>query len=118
MKQQNRATGQVGERIAEQYLVKKGYELVQKNFSTRFGEIDLIFLDKKILVFVEVKTKIGEGYGKPEEMFTKGKYTKVKRMAQVYLKGNEVACRIDMVAIVLGREGEVVRINHYENVVY
>lgn len=117
MKQFNRATGGVGERIAEAYLLKKGYEFMQRNYSTRFGEIDLIMLDKNILVFVEVKTKKGIDFGMPEEMFTRGKYTKVKRMAQIYLQGREVKCRIDMVAIDLEDEGRPV-VRHYENVVY
>ena len=116
MKVFNKETGRRGEEIAMQYLLDKGYELVSHNFSTRFGEIDLIMRDKEILVFVEVKTKKGLGWGSPEEMFTRGKYERVKRMASVYLKGREVACRIDMVAVVLNVENEPVSVQHYENV--
>ena len=116
MKVLNRETGRIGEGIAEGFLVKKGLELVLRNFSTRFGEIDLIMRDKEILIFVEVKTKKGLRWGKPEEMFTRGKYERVKRMASVYLKGKEVACRIDMVAVVLNGENEAVSVKHYVNV--
>lgn len=87
------------------------------NYRTRFGEIDLIMKDKHLLVFVEVKTKRGVNFGKPEEMFTRGKYHKVKRMATVYLKGREVSCRIDMVAVELNDQGEVVTVRHYPNVI-
>lgn len=114
MKNFNRQTGGVGERLAEEYLIKKGYELVLRNYSTRYGEIDLIMRDKDILVFVEVKTKIGINFGSPEEMFTRGKYEKVKRMATMYLKGKDVACRIDMVGVEMGED---LKIRHYENVV-
>jgi len=116
MKVLNRETGRIGEGIAEGFLVKKGLELVLRNFSTRFGEIDLIMRDKDVLVFVEVKTKKGLDWGRPEEMFTRGKYERVKRMASVYLKGKEVACRIDMVAVVLNGENEAVSVKHYVNV--
>ena len=116
MKQENKLTGKLGEEIAEGFLVKKGFELILRNFSTRFGEIDLIMRDKDKLVFVEVKTKKGLDWGSPEEMFTKSKLEKVKRMATVYLKGQEVPCRIDMVAVVLDPENNPVSVKHYENV--
>ena len=116
MKQFNKKTGAVGERLAEEFLVKKGLEVITRNFSTRFGEIDLIMRDKDIMVFVEVKTKKGLDWGSPEEMFTRGKLEKVKRMAIVYLKGQEVPCRIDMVAVVLDPENNPVSVKHYENV--
>ena len=116
MKILNRETGKIGEKAAEEFLINKGLTLVSRNFSSRFGEIDLIMREKNILVFVEVKTKKGLGWGSPEEMFTRGKYERVKRMASVYLKGKEVSCRIDMVAVVLGEENQPVSVKHYENV--
>jgi putative endonuclease len=116
MKYFNRQTGRIGEGIAEQYLVKKGYEVITRNFSTRFGEIDLIMRDNDILVFVEVKAKKGLKFGLPEEMFTQSKYAKVKRMATVYLQGKEVPCRIDMVAVILDEMNTVSSVRHYENV--
>ncbi len=115
MKQANKLTGGAGERAAETYLVKKGYELVTRNFCTRLGEIDLIMNDGNILVFIEVKTKKGQMFGTPEEMFTRGKYNQVKRMATLYLNGKAVPCRIDMVAVDLDDTGES-KIRHYENV--
>ena len=116
MKQLNKQTGGAGEHAAERYLLEKGYEYVARNFSTRLGEIDLILRDKADLVFVEVKTKTSELFGTPEEMFGRGKYARVKRMAMLFLEGKEVPCRIDMVAVDM-RDGEVTAIRHYENVV-
>ena len=117
MKTENRNVGRAGESVAEEFLVRKGYETVLRNFSTRFGEIDLIMNDNGVLVFVEVKAKKGLIFGSPEEMFTRGKYDKVKRMATVYLKGRDVSCRIDMVAVVLDELNKRVSVRHYENVV-
>jgi putative endonuclease len=115
MKYFNRETGRQGEEIAANYLKEKGYEIVSRNFSTRFGEIDLICRDKGIMVFVEVKAKKGVDFGRPEEMFTRGKYERVKRMATVYLKGEEVPCRIDMIAVELG-DGEEPEVRHYPGI--
>ncbi len=112
----NKNIGAVGEKIARNHLLSKNYELITTNFSTRFGEIDLIMKDKDIIVFVEVKTKKGLDFGQPEEMFTHGKYAKVKRMATLYLKGEDVPCRIDMVAVILGEDNQPLSIKHYENV--
>jgi|SRR3989344_8610390 len=113
----NKYIGSIGEGVAEGFLVKKGMELVLRNFSTRFGEIDLIMSDKGRWVFVEVKTKKGLEFGTPEEMFTRGKYNRVKRMATVYLKGEDVPCRIDMVAVELDSQNLPKSVRHYENVV-
>ncbi len=116
MKFANRETGRKGEEIACQYLLKKGLVVITRNYSTRFGEIDLIMRDNDVLVFVEVKTKKGTDWGTPEEMFTVGKLRRVKNMATVYLGGKEVPCRIDMVAVLLNPDNTINRVTHYDNV--
>ncbi|KKR78712.1 MAG: hypothetical protein UU25_C0034G0006 [Microgenomates group bacterium GW2011_GWB1_40_9] len=116
MKLFNTVTGKKGEEIASEFLKNKGYEIVERNWRNKFGEIDIIAKKDNVLVFVEVKTKIGELYGLPEEMVGRGKLQKVRNMATVYLKGKEISCRIDVIAIVLADNGSVSRINHYENV--
>ncbi len=89
---------------------------MERNFSNKYGEIDIIAKDKNTLVFVEVKTKTGIDFGLPEEMVGKGKLARVRQMATIYLKGKLVPCRIDVIAIVLGKETELVRLTHYQNV--
>ena len=116
MKTFNREVGRIGETVAAEYLIQKSYEIIECNYSTRFGEIDLVVRDKDILIFVEVKTKKGLGFGTPEEMLTSGKYQRVKRMATVYLNGRDVPCRIDMIAVVLDVNNQAVSLKHYPNV--
>lgn len=116
MKYLNKKTGAEGESFALEYLLKIGYELITRNYSTRYGEIDLIMRDKMTLVFVEVKAKKSQDWGTPEEMFTQSKYRKVKRMATLYLHGKEVLCRIDMVAVDLFTNPPSIR--HYINVIF
>lgn len=118
MKAFNKDTGKIGEDLAAKLLVEKGLTILARNFSTRFGEIDLICQDGDTTVFVEVKTKKGLAFGSPEEMFGRGKAERVKRMATVYLNGKSAACRIDMVAVVLNEDNSLSRITHYPNVVY
>jgi putative endonuclease len=116
MKFQNRATGQLAENLALHHLQAQNYQLLAQNYSTKFGEIDLIMTDGHILVFVEVKAKKGFLLGTPEEMFTKSKYEKVKRMATIYLNGRDVPCRIDMIAVVLDQNNHPLSLRHYPNV--
>jgi putative endonuclease len=117
MKVFNRETGRLGEDVAVRYLEKLGFAVIVRNYSTKFGEIDLICDDNGITVFVEVKAKKSKMFGTPEEMFTRGKYHKVKRMGQLYLHGKEVLCRIDMVAVELP-DGQEPEVRYYKNVIY
>jgi putative endonuclease len=122
MKVYNRKSGKMGEDIACEYLIKNGYRLIEKNFSTKFGEIDLIFSYKKILVFVEVKLKIGEEHGSPSEMINARKIYQIRKTAVTFLlKNSKFAIlfpiqRIDAVCIVLNHDKSVKSINHYENI--
>jgi len=115
MKSRNREIGKLGEDAAAAFLEKKGFQIMARNFATKFGEIDIIFKDGDKTVFAEVKTKMGQEFGTPEEMFTKGKMTKVKRMATVFLKGEEIPCRIDMIAVDMDKSGQITDIRHYRN---
>ena len=77
IKQFNRKIGKDGEEIAAKFLLDKGYNILEKNYYTRFGEIDLIASKNDILVFVEVKLKQTEDFGTPEEMIGFSKLTQV-----------------------------------------
>ena len=116
MKTLNRATGRATEEIAARTLQKKGYSILERNFSNRFGEIDIIARDRDTLVFVEVKAKTGIEFGLPEDMINPGKLQRIRNMATLYMNGQSIPCRIDVVAIVLGPNNEVQRLTHYENV--
>lgn len=116
MKQFNRQTGASAESIVAAHLQKKGYTILERNFRNKFGEIDVIARDGKILVFVEVKAKIGGNFGLPEDMVSQGKIQRVRNMATIYMKGELLSCRIDVVAIVFDEDEYVVRLTHYENV--
>ena len=116
MKKLNRFVGNIAEEYAAEALIKKGYSIVKRNFSNRFGEIDIIAKDGEILVFVEVKAKTGYRFGSPEEMVTKWKLNQIRKMAEIYTKGKILPCRIDVVAIILSPANELLRLTHYQNV--
>jgi putative endonuclease len=108
--------GKEGERVAEQFLKRKGYKLVERNFRCTEGELDLIVLDRRVVVFVEVKTRTGRGFGSPLEAVEYRKQQKMIRAAQYFLsaKGlHQRDARFDVVGVSWpGREPMV---EHIEN---
>ena len=83
MKKFNRIVGSKAEEYASRALIKKGYTIVKRNFSNRFGEIDIIVKDGETLVFVEVKAKTGNRFGTPEEMVSKRKLNQIRKMGEI-----------------------------------
>lgn len=78
--------GKQGEDIAISYLRKKGYGIIEKNFRTIFGEIDIIAKDKHAVVFVEVKARSDIAFGYPFEAVHSRKREKIKKVALSYMK--------------------------------
>ncbi len=98
--------GEKGEVIAREYLKKQGLTFVEQNYSCRLGEIDLIFKDGNVLVFIEVKTRSSEKYGLPSEAVTPYKQSKIRQVATSYMiehKCYPCACRFDVVEVLDGK---------------
>ena len=101
-KQDRKKLGKAGEAIACKYLKRLGYIIIAKNYSTKIGEIDIIAKDGDTLVFVEVKTRRSDAYGRPEEAINAKKKRKLSRLAQLYIKNKNLydkKARFDVVAI-------------------
>ena len=106
----SRETGALGESLALRYFLDRGYDLVERNYRTRHGEIDLILRGRDVLVFVEVKARRGRGYGDPLEAVTPAKQARVRLMAEAYLAEQNQAfvegfeeIRFDAVGVLVGR---------------
>lgn len=117
MKTRNKETGLEGELLAQEYLKKQGYEIIETNkrFS-RFCEIDIIAKNKDTLVFIEVKTRSSDFCGSPFEAITKTKYENIKTGLFNYLNETKIKYknfRIDAISIILSPE---IKINHLKNI--
>lgn len=77
--------GDLGEDLATDYLLSKGYEILKRNYRKPFGEIDIIALKGEIISFVEVKTRKNEDFGYPGEFVDFSKKARIKKAAQSYL---------------------------------
>lgn len=99
-----RSLGSEKEQIAEEYLKRKGYRILEKNFRCRQGEIDLIGRDGIYLVFVEVKYRADGRAGAPEEAVNRTKQRTILRVARYYLYLHRLPehtpCRFDVVGII------------------
>ncbi len=102
------ALGQRGEDLAARELARLGYVILARRYRTRLGEIDIVARDGATVVFVEVKARTGEGWGRPAEAVGWRKQQRLVTMAQMYLARHRlgaVACRFDVVSV-LDRPGE------------
>lgn len=110
--------GEWGEKVAAIHLEAKGYEIVARNWRCARGEIDIVARAGEVLVFVEVKTRRGREMGTPEEGVTARKASRLLDLARHYLYENdldEVAWRVDMVAVELDDGGKLLRCEHVPN---
>ncbi len=85
MKQLNRIIGLQGEILAKQYLLDKRYKILEQNFKTKIGEIDIIAQDNDVIVFVEVKDRQTKRFGMPREAITPYKQNKIRTVATQFL---------------------------------
>lgn len=101
----NQTVGRAGETAACEYLSKKGYQIIERNFNDiQWGELDIIAIKDKTLIFVEVKSRLSNQYGNPEEAVTKHKLSSLKRTANFYVMKHPyypALLRIDVVSVIL-----------------
>lgn len=113
----NRALGDLGETIAEDFLKKEGYRILERNARSPLGEIDVVAKDGKVLVFVEIKTRRNLSCGYPEEAINANKRKRLSRLASWYLcrfGGTSEPVRFDVLSILL-RSDEKPRIRLIRN---
>lgn len=109
--------GKLGEDIAVNYLKQKGYKILDRNFECRQGEIDIIALDKKEIVFIEVKTRTSNKYGAPSEAVNKIKQKHMLQTIKYYLYIRNLSdefVRIDVIEVYI--KDNVYKVNHIKQV--
>lgn len=109
--------GQTSERLAEQFLVSKGYRIVERNLRTSLGELDLVAEDGDVLVFVEVKGRTTDAFDGARGAVTHRKQQKLVKLASQYLAQRHLSdkvCRFDVV-LVQGEATPKGQIEHLQN---
>jgi putative endonuclease len=115
-----RDTGILGEKVAREFLKKRGFRILETNYRCPEGEIDIVARQKDSLVFIEVRTKTSREFGSPEESITLAKRAKMRATAAHYLQTHQnllPSWRLDVVAVELDPKGKPGRIELIENAV-
>jgi putative endonuclease len=110
--------GRLGERLAADHLERRGFAIVDRNYRTRWGELDLVGFDGDVLVFCEVKTRRG-GQTPPLDALTDAKRERVRRMARTWLaqvgdRPRAGVLRFDAIGVLIDCHGKLVRLDHVE----
>lgn len=110
--------GQIGERVAQEYLKKRGYKILERNYKKPWGEIDIIGQKDKKIIFFEVKT-LKKGEILPEEKITFQKRKNILKMVQFYINSKKINSKwqIDLIAIEFLTENKC-RLRHLRNIIY
>ena len=114
--------GRAGEKRACEFLKKKGFKILETNYKTFVGEIDIIALDKEVLVFIEVKTRTSDGdsaFGRPSDAVNAAKRKNVIRAAKeflrLYCKDDGRAVRFDVIEVYVTSERKISNITHIKD---
>jgi len=109
-------TGKAGELAARRFLENKGYDILETNWRFHRAEVDLIAKDGKILVFVEVKTRSSDAFGKPEAFVDARKQRFLAEAASAYMEltGHDWEIRFDIVSVLVNPGGEAL-LEHFED---
>jgi len=112
--------GHHGESVAAEFLEKKGYTILERNWRTPYGEIDLIAMEKNVVTFVEVKTRASSSLGPPEISITPRKEEHMRNAAEYFIQQHPELVndwRIDAITIQIQADGSPPLIDHFENVI-
>ncbi len=115
-----RDTGILGEKLAGDFLKKRGYRIYETNYRCPEGEVDIVARHKDSLVFIEVRSKRSLEFGSPEESITPTKMERLRAVAAHYRQTHNnlpPLWRIDVVAVEIDRKGKPLRIELIENAV-
>jgi putative endonuclease len=103
IKNRNKELGDFGEKIARKILIEKGYEIIELNYRTKFGEIDIIAKENNVLIFVEVKTRTNKNF-KAIDSITRKKQETMATVANIFISEkspiyDDLEVRFDLVLI-------------------
>lgn len=124
MPSEKRKFGNLGEKIAEKYLISKGYAIIEKNYLKPWGEIDLVTRNKGMLVFCEIKTREAKHveHYLAESSVNRLKIKKLQKICENYLMERRLPhsqkWQIDVLAVAIDKEKKKARVKHFQNAVW
>lgn len=121
-----RSVGALGEQLAEAHLVRAGYRVLERNYRSRYGELDLIAAGRGCLVFCEVRARVARAggsapaFGGPLDSIGPAKRRQLRRMARQWLAGRRAVpaadtLRFDAIGVIVAPGGRLISLEHVEN---
>ena len=116
----NQKVGRFGEELAKNYLIRRGYKIIGLNIRQSYQELDIVARQGGLVVFVEVKTRIGHLYGPAENAFV---YSKLKRMTkgmEMFMRANKISAdniRADLITVDVNKSKQTAKIKHYQDII-
>ena len=114
----NSKIGKLGEDLASQFLLDNGCKIIDRNFHTRYGEIDLVAQKGDEILFLEVKTRSSNQYGYPEQAVDAKKISHLLQAAKIYLKVKHLSSfwRLDIISVELSPDNQIPKISWFKNI--
>ncbi|MEK7088431.1 MAG: YraN family protein [Patescibacteria group bacterium] len=113
--------GQLGEDVAVRFLMKQGYEIIDRNFTKKCGELDIVAKNKAKIHFVEVKTVSCENLYRPEENVSPRKLKRMARAIQIYMVQKRVSYetdwQTDIITVILDPTNKTAKVNVLKNII-
>ncbi len=109
--------GSIGEVEATAYLQKKGYDILEKNWRFHSAEIDIIAKKNDMLIFIEVKARTSDKFGKPEWLVKRQQQRLISSAAKAYMRkvNHEWMIRFDIIGILTDSHGKIIRLSHVKD---
>ena len=110
--------GEFGESLARDYLISKGYRILNMNYRNRFGEIDIVCMNKDLLIFCEIKSRYSNSFGFPIESVTYYKQNQIIKLSKLYSMSKkyfDYNIRYDIIEIIFNNWNSSYIINHIED---
>ena len=110
--------GKLGEQLASDFLLNKGYEILARNFVFQKAEVDIIAKHANMIICVEVKTRNSDFFGDPQDFVTSGKIKNLVKAMDAFIFENDISLetRFDIIAVLKNKKVE--HLTHYENAFY
>lgn len=118
MRSYNKDIGSFGEALARDYLISKGYKILNMNFRNKFGEIDIICKKNNLLIFCEIKSRYSNSFGSPIESITCYKQKQIIKLSELYLiskKYYNFNVRYDIIEVIFNTITSSHIINHVQD---
>lgn len=112
-------TGNEGEDFAAQFLRLHGYQILDRNYHSRYGEVDIVAAHDQCVVFVEVKTRTSARFGLPETSVTPKKLEKINNTGLLWLQDHPDSpddWRVDVIAILMDKNHQMIDIQHFVDI--